>query len=393
VGSVVVAGCADLKSAPGGGDDGGVGDAGAVGDGAALGDGGGVGSGDGGAVGDGDGGVLGGGDGGGGNDAGPRPDAGPSLACRPMPPDCLDATPANVIDVPGEATLGAALGSAKAGDTVQIHGGAVPAGTKVPAGVTMHGCQGAQITGTVSFAGSNGTIEGFDVPGSIVANQTGQFSVRWNRFTGTSTTEGISARSIDSLVNASVSIVVDSNAFTGRPRGVVADTAYDTGTHEVTITLQNNVFTGVANPLIVTQSGLVGKITPKVLFNTFYGFDKALQLFGVTTGTVPTTGNVFANGNAAIDANCMFSVDYSLSFQVATNTPQQAPLSGSFTAGDPKLVAPATGDLHLGGTSAALDQVPGGTTVPSTDYFGCPRPRAYTGADPKSDLGAIEMQP
>src|SRR5690349_17018458 len=74
-----------------------------------------------------------------------------AVACRKIPLDCLDPAAANVIDVPSESTLQAALTNAKAGDIVQVRGKTLGEGWHVPADVTLRGCEGAKISGSISF--------------------------------------------------------------------------------------------------------------------------------------------------------------------------------------------------------------------------------------------------
>lgn len=323
----------------------------------------------------------------------PAGDGSVGMACEPLVLDCLDSSAANVIEVPSEMTMQNAVASAKANDTIQIRGASLGAGWRVPAFVTLHGCGGAKIVGDIGFAGSGGTVEGFEVTASVVANQTGTFVIRKNRFTGTAQSAGASVRSVDALVSATVVALVEENLFSGRPLGVEADTDYDTGTHDVTVTVQNNVFSGVSNAITLSQSGLVGKVTGKISFNTFYGADTAIGLFGITTGTTPILGNLIVNGAKAVDATAPYDVQFTMLSNVATAAPEQQPFSGAFASGDPHFVDAANGDFRLASNSAAIDQVPNGTTVPAHDYSGCVRPRAYNGSAAASDIGAIEAQP
>ena len=331
---------------------------------------------------------------GGGFEAGPKGDSGvgPAAACRMIPLDCLDPAPANVIEVTTESTLQDAFANAKVGDTVQVRGKTLGAGWQVPAYVTLRGCEGAKISGSIGFAGSGGTIEGFVVSGSIVANKTGSYVVRYNRFVaGTAPNEaGVSGRSIDALVSASVALTVDSNVFESRERGVEARTNYDTMTHTVDIAVRNNVFVHVLRPFVASESGLVGVIVAKVEHNTFYDFDTAISFQNVDRKST-TSGNLFVRGTKGIEGSA-YDVAYSLAWQVTT--PAAAPpVSGTFAVGDPALVDADAGDLRLGVTSAAVDAIPNGTTVPGEDYLGCPRPAGAVGAAPKSDVGAFESQP
>ncbi|MBX3206568.1 MAG: hypothetical protein KF764_15960 [Labilithrix sp.] len=327
-------------------------------------------------------------------EAGPKGDAGvgPSAACRPIPLDCLDPAPANVIEVPSESTLQDAFANAKASDVVQVRGRALGAGWQVPAYVTLRGCEGASITGNIGFAGSGGNIEGFVVSGTIVANRTGSYVVRYNRFTGGGSPNeaGVSGRSIDALVAATVELTVDSNAFDNRERGVEARTNYDTLTHAVTITVRNNAFVHVARPFVAAESGLVGVINARIEHNTFYDFDTAISLQGVDRKST-TSGNLFVRGAKGIEGSA-YDVAYSFAWQVTTPA-ATPPVSGTFASGDPALVDADAGDLRLGATSAVIDAIPNGAVVPGEDYLGCPRPAGGVGAAPKSDVGAFESQP
>ena len=98
-----------------------------------------------------------------------------------------------------------------------VRGKTLGAGWHVPAYVTLRGCEGAKITGTIGFAGGGGTIEGFDIAGSVVATKTGSYVVRYNRFTAGALDEaGVSARSMDAVEAASITLVVESSSFESR---------------------------------------------------------------------------------------------------------------------------------------------------------------------------------
>jgi hypothetical protein len=324
----------------------------------------------------------------------PRGDGGPAAACRPLSLPCLDPAPATVRDVPGETTAADAFASAMAGDTIQIHGPLdLGSGWKVPPYVTLRGCAGAKIGGTISFQGSGGTIEGFEVAGGIVANQTGDYVVRSNRFVASTDPSlfAVSARSIDALVSATVTATVDSNLFVARASGVAADTQYDTMTHEVTMTVRNNVFSGVARPIRVSEGGLVGKITPLVEQNTFYKFDTAISLYAVKRLST-LRGNLFSQGTTAVVANSAFAVSGSMIWQVTNATTQSPPTSGTFAMADPAFADPGADDFTLRPGSPAIDVLPNDGTLPALDYFGCPRPVGVKSAEPKGDIGALEAQ-
>jgi hypothetical protein len=324
---------------------------------------------------------------------GARSDAGPPGACKTLPLECLDPSPANVIEVPGEGTLASAIAGAKAGDTIQVKGLAIPAGYTVPAFTTLRGCQGARIDAPIVFAGSGGTVEGFEVKGSVVANKTGTYLVRHNRFVGggAANEAGVSGRSVDALVSATVTLVVDANAFEGRAVGVEARTNYDTMTHTVDITVRNNVFARVPAPFVASESGLVGIVTAKIEHNTFFDFQTAIALYSVDRRTT-VSGNLLATGTTGVGGGSPYDLTYSFAWQVTTpaGTP---PVSGTFASGDPAFVDPQGFDFRLGPGSAVVDRVPNGVAVPGEDYRGCPRPAGPGGAAPASDVGAIEMQP
>lgn len=318
-----------------------------------------------------------GGGGGGGGDSG---------ACRPLVVPCLDLSDPKVIEVPTNGTMQNAIMNVKAGGTIQINGASLGSGWRIPAFVTLHGCNGAKIVGSIGAAGSGAVFEGFDVPGSIVLNQTGVFVVRWNRFDGNTTDPGVSARSIDALVSASVTATVEQNEFADRPAGITVDTAYDTMTHSVDVTVQNNLFHGVAAPIVASRGGLVGKITSKFLHNTLTGFTTGMALYSLQD-TPTVAGNVFANGTNAVNGDSPFNLSNDLLFMCGAGT--ATPLGGAFASGDPKLVDATNGDLHLGAGSDALDRVPPGSLLPSKDYAGCPRPVGHGGAV-LGDIGAYE---
>lgn len=312
---------------------------------------------------------------------------GDSGACRPLVVPCLDLSDPKVIEVPTQSTMQAAITNAKAGYTIQINGQSLGSGWKIPAFVTLHGCNGAKIVGTISAQGSGAVFEGFEVPGSIVLNQTGTYVVRWNKFDGSTTDPGVSARSIDALVSASVTATVEQNEFADRPAGITADTNYDTMTHSVDITVQNNLFHGVTAPIVVSRGGLVGMITSKFLHNTFTGFTTAMGLYSLQN-TPNVAGNIFANGTNAVSGDSPYNLSNDLLYMCGAGS--ATPLGGSFANGDPKLVDPANGDLHLGAGSDALDRVPSGSLLPSTDFAGCPRPVGHGGIA-LGDIGAYEM--
>ena len=303
----------------------------------------------------------------------------------------MDPALANVIEVTAESTLQDAFANAKANDIVQVRGKAVGAGWMVPAYVTLRGCEGASITGGISFAGSGGIVEGFTVSGSVVANRSGSYVVRYNRFiAGAPNEAGVSGRSVDALVSASVVLIVESNTFESRAVGAEARTNYDTMTHAVDITVRNNTFSHVGRPFTASETGLVGVINAKVEHNTFYDFDTAI-LFQNMDRKSTTSGNLFVRGVKGIEGG-PYDLGYSFAWQVTTPA-ATPPVSGAFASGDPAFVDADAGDFRLSAASAVVDRIPNGVVVPGEDYLGCVRPAGAAGAPAQSDVGAIESQP
>jgi hypothetical protein len=317
-------------------------------------------------------------------------DVGPLASCRPLALACLDPSASTVIEVPSELTAAQAFAAAKSGDTIQIRGLSLGAGWAVPPYVTLRGCDGAKIAGGIRFSGSGGVVEGFEVAGQIVANATGSYVIRYNRFGGTGSEAAVSARSIDGLVSASVTAVVESNWFEQRPAGVEGSTKYDTGTHSVDLTVRNNVFTGVASPIVLSEGGLVGKIKARIEHNTLHGFTTGIAAYGLDDKLV-LSGNILASGDTGIAFSSAYELIFCLGWQLKT-TYTTPPLSGALANGDPVFVDASKGDFRLGPASTAIDKVAAGTVVPAEDYLGCPRPVAYSGAEAKADIGAFEAQ-
>lgn len=314
---------------------------------------------------------------------GPTSDASATdpVSCEDVTLPCLDPADPRVHDVPTEMDWASAQKTAKSGDTIQIRGLKVGAGHRVPPMVTLRGCQGAKILeGAIGFEGGGGAIEGFEVQGAIVGNQTGSFVVRRNRFVGSYAESGVSARSVDGLVAASVRMTVENNWFEGRPRGVDAATSYDTGTRTVDITIVNNVFARVPQPIQISEGGLVGRITATVVHNTMVDFDTGVGLYGMKTPTV-IEATLFAFGRRAIAG----SAPADIRNDVAWGLSPDAGAEGAFVVGDPGFVDRAALDLRLKRGSVARDLAKSGAVT--RDYRGCPRP-----AGGGADVGAFEAQ-
>jgi hypothetical protein len=338
-------------------------------------------------------------DGGAGADSGVDRDAGPPVdrdagsipECPVRPLPCLDAAPANVIEIPSEAG-GEAFGDATFGDTIQVRALNLSSTYWVPSGVTLRGCEGATITGTVAFEGSSGTVEGFSVTGEIVANRSGVFTVRDNRV-GPSTlgSARVEGRSVDALVAANVRLVVERNTFTDVPVGVGARTTYDTMVHAVTIDVRNNVFDGVDRPVRVEEGGIVGAIEATVRYNTLVDFMTGVSISDVDAATTIVEANLFGRGSLGVSTDSPWEGGDNLGWML--DTPFNAPpIDGALTAlsGDPFRDLDG-GDLRLAPGSEAIDRVPASDV--DDDQRGCPRPVSFSGGSELSDVGALEAYP
>jgi hypothetical protein len=314
--------------------------------------------------------------------------------CGPAPSDCLDPSSDDVIEVPTERTMTQALAEVHGGQTIQLRKGTTAGLIKLPPLVTFRGCDGAKLRedGTITFVGSGGSVEGLDVYGQIVANQTGSYFVRGVRClsresdAGASPNVCISGRSIDGLVGATVDLTVEQSYFEGRSGGIEAATRYDTLVHEVKLTARNNVFRNVPQPIDVSESGLVGKITATIAFNTFVDFDSAIGLWSMSTTTL-VRGNLFSSGKRALDGDSPYILEFSAAHGL-TGTSNGTPVSGTLLDLDPKLndqALPGTSSLVVDGvtTSSASD--------PSDDFRRCARPHAGRTGKPLADIGAFEL--
>lgn len=315
-----------------------------------------------------------------------------TATCSPVPLACLDPSSVSVIEVPTEVgQLDVAFAQATSGQTVQVRGLKLGAGWAIPVGVTLRGCAGAQIQGEVRFRGTSGTIEGFQVSGGIVANQTGSFRVRRNRFVA-GTDPGawaVSARSAEALVPAVVTLTVEGNWFDTRTRGVEGLTRYDTLTHQVTLTVQNNVFHRVEQPVSLSEGGMVGKIKASLRHNTLHAFKRGVTLSDLSETTV-IVGNLLLDGETGIVSDSPYELRYALAFGVTT-LHTGAPASGQFDVADPRLTNPSGGELEPLAGSPAIDAVPAAELDLKEDYRGCTRP-ASASSPARGDIGAFEVQ-
>jgi hypothetical protein len=259
----------------------------------------------------------------------------------------------------------------------------------VPSGVTLHGCNGAQITDTISFVGSLGTIEGFQVPGSIVANRTGTYFIRANRFTenGPTNLAGVSARANEGLVSATVTATIEGNWFEPRTTALEGITAYDTLVHTLNLTIRNNIFYGPTVAINLDEGGLAGQINAKIAFNTFIGGGKGVELTSVQANT-PILDSIFYGGPMiAVASDSPYYVSDVYYYAAMATAAGAGPISGSFANVDPQFTDWTNQDLHLLPGSPLIDKVPAGPDVPRDDYYGCPRPVGLG-----ADVGAVENQ-
>lgn len=315
----------------------------------------------------------------------------PADACITLPLDCLDPSAPNVIEVPSERTMQQAVNEAQAGTTIQLRGVSLPAGWRVPPFVTLRGCAGAKIIGAIGFDGSAGTVEGFEITGSLVANKSGSYVVRYNRFTGSSNDPGVDAMSAEPYLNVQVTMRAEANRFEGRPLGIAASTRYDNSmTRTVAIDIENNVFHAVAQPVLINQAGLSGQVQARITSNTLVGFDQGVRLFAQNNPQQAVLrGNLFTQGTTAVSGAVPFSVEYTIVHAVGTAS-SVPPIAGAFIQADPGFVDAAAGDFRVT-SSFAIDAIPSGTPVPATDHQGCARP-AGAALPPRADIGAYESQ-
>jgi len=304
---------------------------------------------------------------------------------------CLDASRPDVVEVPTEATA-AALASASPGTIVQVRGATLTGLHRVAPLVTVRGCEGATLAeaGTLwPSQGSGATIEGFRIAGDVFLNQTGYYVVRNNVFVGRTGSEpSIDANSRDALVSADVEVLVEANHFEGVPAGIVLSTRYDTMTHAVTADVRNNLFTGVAAPITVSEAGLVGEIQATLQHNTFHAFDVAIDFFGIDNRP-RVDGNLFVTGETGVRTDGIYDGAGNMASGV-TQPAAVPPVGGSIPTIDPPFVDEGGGDFRLAPGSLAIDAVAGGSV--DQDLGGCPRPVAFGPGAARADVGAYEAR-
>ncbi len=323
-------------------------------------------------------------------DAGARDAAvvdGGAAACPERPLPCLDPTRADVTEIPSEAGA-EAFDTATPGQIIQVRARTLTGLAWIPTGVTLRGCEGARIAGSVAFSGGVGFVEGFEVTGQVVANRAGTFTIRDNHFSGgpSGSEAAVEARSIDALVSAHVRVVVERNRFESMPAGVAARTRYDTMVHAVTIEVRNSVFEGVDAPILLDEAGLVGAIDATLRHDTFVGFATALRVRDVAGGSVRVDANLFARGDVAVSSDSAWDGASNMTWTVTRPHDLLPPLGGTFTEIADPFVDVDASMLDLAPGSAAIDAVAPDATL-ADDQRGCPRP-----VGPRSDVGALEAR-
>lgn len=295
-------------------------------------------------------------------DAG-RPDI-PSPVCEERRLPCLPPDTEGLVEV----TTYEHIQNASAGDLLQVRGLRLGR-TRLPEYTTLRGCEGAEITGTLTFNGGRGLVEGFIVSGAIVGNQTGDYTVRDNEFRCSDAEGCLEASANDGILGHQVTMVVERNRFTGGMLGIVSSTRYDNMSRTVDIQIRNNIFDGVVTPIRLSESGLTGAIDALVEFNTFVGFGVAIDIFGVDS--LPTLrGNLFVNGETGVRSNVPYSAPFNMGWGLTTPTTMTRPISGGITE-IPASFADGMG-FRLQPTSLAVDAA--GSTSPPDDFARCQRP-------------------
>ncbi|MBW2736557.1 MAG: right-handed parallel beta-helix repeat-containing protein [Deltaproteobacteria bacterium] len=314
----------------------------------------------------------------------------PQMSCRALPLPCLPTSTPDLVEVTGSTEMEAAFNKATAGQTIQVKGLALGDGWIIPPYVTLRGCASASIERLIRFEGSGGAIEGFTVSGYIVANKTGTYAIRANHFVAGSTEPAFAVTAQDANMPVTITAVVDGNIFSKRQHGIRVRTDWDTGTRDLNVTIKNNIFTGVDSAITVSESGAAGHISVFIEHNTIYGFDRGVIFEHLQTPPA-LRATVFMEGNEGIRSNGPYDVLDSLTWKVMT--PAVTPArQGVLAIGAPQFVDAANDDFRFPPSSPLVDKVAPTARVPDTDYYGCSRPVAISGAEARADIGAIELQ-
>lgn len=324
----------------------------------------------------------------------PNPDAGvgPEIACEDLQVRCYDFAPANIIDVPGEMTLADAFATAKSGDTIQMTAGYIDGTMQLPAGVTLHGCIGATVRGTLLFGGGSGLVEGMMVTGQIGADTSGDYTVRKSYFLKSDVADQAGLL-LSANFGAAIKITVSQSNFSARDLGIYAGTGKGAATGSY-LRVENCLFDGVATAVKLARVGtLSSPLRARIASSTFYGFSTAISMKGLGNydGTVDIAASLFGTGARAVEGDSLFGVSVSYSFTNDVVVPWgESKPPNPFVDIEPGFVNTGFGahDFRLKKGSAAVDRIPVTVAVPSKDIYGCPRPGGAA-----VDPGAYESQP
>ena len=270
--------------------------------------------------------------------------------------------------------------------------------------------------GGMSVFSSTGTIQGnlfsnnrsgiYDGGGALVISERSTITVKANTFTANVAEFG---SAIAVIGTNGGSTVIDSNFITGNlqsdPGGAV-DGAIEIRTavnHPITIVnnvLAKNIYRNFGGtPVPGTGTGVrcgEGTTSPILLMNnTFYANgDRAVNVAGSTLGTpcsstIMLINNILAGhttkgiNSTDVGAAAVISTSYNV-FSSSMDANGSVVGPGNLTA-DPKFVAVASNDFHLGTGSPAIDAGTN-TNAPAKDIAGITRPFGV-----KVDVGAYEF--
>lgn len=312
---------------------------------------------------------------------------GPADACEAFALPCLDPDREDVIEVPAEMTLDAALAALKPQQVLQLRGGRIGAGITLPGETTLHGCEGATIDARVTASQGGGVVEGFTITGSLYMNAFGELIVRRNQFLAPA--EGDSAAVVADApvptlgVNA-LDLRVERCVFRQRSKGIRTNSGGVSlpVVENLSLSVSSTVFDGVRSPIVSTRA-VFGRpvVSIRIVSTTFAGFDTALDFDGLDTQTARIEGVLFASGNREIAGAPSW-------YTVTSSFRHAVPSDAGLPEGDPRFVNEALGDLRLGSGSPLVDRIPIGAGLPSVDLQGCARP-----AGPGFEPGAYESAP
>lgn len=300
----------------------------------------------------------------------------PAPVCTERPLPCLAPGTPRLVEV----TTLEDIQDAAAGDILQLRGLRLGRAW-LPPFTTLHGCEGAELTGLLFFDGGQSIVEGMTISGAgaIVATQTGNYIVRDNNFLCTNEEGCLEASARDGILGHQVTILVERNHFSGGRLGIRSSVRFSNMSRTVDIQVRNNIFDGVETPVQFSESGLTGAMTVVVEFNTFVDFEQAIDIFGVDSSLTLVRANLFAGGDTGIRSNVPYNAPLNMGWGMITPT-SSPPIGGDLT-----IIPPAfEGDSYnLAPGALAIDAA--GSTAPPDDFQGCLRPQGSA-----ADVGALE---